>query len=167
MKLGVVTVVVLIIFGFPLRVKSEPKSCPQFLPALSLELVEALPDYLNRTYTRLAVNRHVAVVSNPETLPLAIATVNKTINKTIDKTIDRIINKNLNSPEQLFITVKSGQIGQPKLQMDSYWLFLTKTRKQSWRLVMAFSKTGNAPPQDVSSGAIADAVRTWLGDRCP
>lgn len=146
LKLGLV-----FLLGFlALPVAAKSKSCPQSLGALSNELTQELPDYLNRTYTRLGINRHATIASYPDNEPLAIAQVNK----------------NLKSPDQIFISVKSGEIGQPKGQIDAYWLVVVKTQTQAWRLVMAFSRSGNAPPQDVSNGAIANAVSIWLGDRC-
>ncbi|AFY72871.1 hypothetical protein Syn7502_00737 [Synechococcus sp. PCC 7502] len=123
--------------------------CPDSFQDLAISLSQDLPSYLNRTYTRLKINQQAIVASLPDLNPLPLVTGDR----------------NLPSPSQMFISVLSGKVGQTKSETHPYWLFIVKTEK-GWRLAMAFTKTGNAPIQDISDGAIADATSTWLRDRC-
>lgn len=123
--------------------------CPDSFQNLAILLSQDLPNYLNRTYTRLGIQEKATLASFPEVNPLLLATENK----------------NLPAPNQLFISILTGRIGQPKTQTQPYWLLIAKTNK-GWRLAMAFTKIGTSPPQDISDGAIADATTTWLRDRC-
>jgi hypothetical protein len=123
--------------------------CPDSFQDLATLLSQDLPDYLNRTYTRLGIQEKATFANFPEINPLPLASGNK----------------NLPAPNQLFISILTGRIGQPKTQTQPYWLFISKTNK-GWRLAMAFTKIGTSPPTDISDGAIADATSTWLRDRC-
>jgi len=146
-----------------LRAETSPKiqpeihhpTCPVDFTTLAEALALDLPNYLNRTYTRLGIKRIVTVASTPELQPLPI------------KTSDRP-NQNLSqnpNPQQVFITVLAREIGKVQSDQQAYWLFIANT-KNGWRLAMAFTRIGNAPPQDVSDGAISIATTTWLRDRC-
>ncbi len=125
------------------------RGCPVSFPDLADELTKNLPDYLNRTYTRVGINRHALVASLPETSILPISS----------------IDRDLSSPNQIFVSILSGKIGQPKNQTQPYWLFISRTNN-GWHLAMAFTRIGNSAIIDVSDGAIADATNTWLRDRC-
>jgi hypothetical protein len=138
--------------------------CPSNFPDLSKAIAKDLQGYLTRTYTRLGFKSQVVAVGYPEVEPLPLAAGNRAIitnsvpdaNKAITPTDD---------PKQLFISLLERPAGKLDTTKKAYWLFLTNTRR-GWRLAMAFTRIGNSPPQDVSDGAIADAVRTWLRDYC-
>lgn len=132
--------------------KAESRNiCPDSLQDLASSLSQDLPDYLNRTYTRLGIQEKASFANFPEINPLLLSTDNG--------------DKNLTVPDQIFISIITGRIGQPKTLIQPYWLFMAKTNK-GWRLAMAFTKIGTLPPKDVSDGAIANATSTWLRDRC-
>jgi hypothetical protein len=135
-----------------ISVKAENTlTCPDSFQDLATSLSQDLPNYLNRTYTRLGIQEKATFANFPEINPLPLAASNG------DKTLP--------VPHQLFISILTGRIGQPKTQTQPYWLLISKTNK-GWRLAMAFTKIGTSPPTDISDGAIADATRTWLRDRC-
>ena len=125
--------------------------CPDSFQDLAASLSQDLPDYLNRTYTRLGIQEKATFASFPDINPLPLAAGNS--------------DKNLPVPHQLFISILTGRIGQPKTQAQPYWLFIAKT-KNGWRFAMAFTKIGASPPTNISDGAIANATSTWLRDRC-
>jgi hypothetical protein len=124
--------------------------CPTEFSQLSQNLSADLREYLNRTYSRNRIKRQAIAISFPELQPLAIADQNS---------------ESKNQVKQLFLTVRSHSPGSLINSDTAYWLFLVET-KNGWRLAMAFQRVGNATPEDVSNGAIADAVKTWLRDNC-
>ena len=128
----------------------KPTVCPTQFSQLSQDLATDLREYLNRTYSRNRIKRQAIAVSFPELQPLAIADQNSASH---------------NQVKQLFLTVRSHSPGSLINSDTAYWLFLVET-KYGWRLAMAFQRVGNATPEDVSNGAIADAVKTWLRDNC-
>jgi hypothetical protein len=132
----------------------ERLGCPSDFNSLAHALALDLPDYLNRTYTRLGIKRLVTVASDPELQPLPV--------KKSDRTIS---NPDPSDPQQLFISVLNREIGKTQGEKQAYWLFIANTKK-GWRLAMAFTRIGNAPSQDVSDGIIAISTKTWLRDRC-
>lgn len=123
--------------------------CPADFPSLSKALAKDLPDYLNRTYSRLRIKREVMTISQPELEPLPLAP---------DQNRDRL-------PQQIFLSVLERQTGKVETSQRAYWLFVVPTSK-GWRLDMAFMRIGQAPPVDVSDAAIADAANKWLRDYC-
>jgi hypothetical protein len=125
------------------------RSCPADFPSLSKALAKDLPDYLNRTYNRLKIKREVMAISQPELEPLPLAP---------DQSSDRLT-------RQIFLSVLERQTGKVETSQRAYWLFLVPTNN-GWRLAMAFMRIGQAPPVDVSDGAIADATNKWLRDYC-
>lgn len=125
------------------------RTCPADFPSLSKALAKDLPDYLNRAYSRLRINREVMTISQPELEPLPLA---------LDQARDRL-------PQQIFLSVLERQTGKVETSQRAYWLFLVQTRN-GWRLSMAFMRIGQAPPVDVSEAAIADASNKWLRDFC-
>lgn len=136
--------------------------CPGTFPDLSAAIAKDLQGYLTRTYTRLGFKSQVVAVGAPEIEPLPLAESDRAIAS----------NENANKlaateadPKQMFISLLERPAGKLENTKKAYWLFLTNTRR-GWRLAMAFTRIGNAPLQDVSDGAIADAVRTWLRDYC-
>lgn len=138
---------------------TDSRKCPDTLPELADKLTQDLPNYLNRTYSRLGIKQQVTVAGFPDLNPLPIATVNK------------ISIGSLPPPRQIFVSILSRKIGETKTQTQSYWLFISEIKsknqnQKNWRLAIAFTRIGNSPPQDVSDGAIATATNTWLRDRC-
>lgn len=125
------------------------RSCPADFPSLSKALAQSLPNYLNRVYQRLRINREIMVVGNPELEPLPLAP---------DQDRDRL-------PNQVFLTVLERETGKVKTSQRAYWLLIVPTSK-GWRLAMAFMRDGQAPVVDVSDAAIASATNTWLRDYC-
>ena len=123
--------------------------CPADFPSLSKALAKDLPDYLNRTYSRLKINREVMTIAQPELEPLTLAP---------EQSSDRLI-------QQIFLSVLERQTGKVETYQRAYWLFLVPTNN-GWRLSMAFMRIGQAPPVDVSDAAIADATNKWLRDYC-
>lgn len=126
--------------------------CPANFTDLSTAIAKDIQGYLTRTYTRLGFKSQVVAVGVPEVEPLPLVFGDRAISSAGD-------------PKQLFITLLERPAGKLDTTKKAYWLFLTSTRR-GWRLAMAFTRIGNSPPQDVSDGAIADAVRTWLRDYC-
>jgi hypothetical protein len=126
--------------------------CPSNFTDLSTAISKDIQGYLTRTYTRLGFKSQVVMVGVPEVEPLPLVAGDPAIATADD-------------PKQLFITLLERPAGKLDTTKKAYWLFLTNTRK-GWRLAMAFTRINNSPPQDVSDGAIADAVRTWLRDYC-
>jgi hypothetical protein len=125
------------------------RQCPIDFPSLSQALTKDLPDYLNRSYQRLRLRREVMAINQPELEPLAIAP---------DQSRDRL-------PQQVFLSVLERETGKTIQSQRAYWLFLVPTSR-GWRLAMAFMRTGQAPPVDVSEAAIAEATNKWLRDYC-
>ena len=125
------------------------RQCPPDFPSLSQSLAKGLPDYLNRSYQRLRLRREVIAISQPELEPLPIAS---------DQPRDRL-------PQQVFLSVLEKETGKITQSQRAYWLFLVPTSR-GWRLAMAFMRTGQAPPIDVSDAAIAEATNKWLRDYC-
>ncbi|MDX1977353.1 MAG: hypothetical protein SFT94_06735 [Pseudanabaenaceae cyanobacterium bins.68] len=136
-----------LILGTPAIAQTK---CPSQLPDLAARLTQDLPDYLNRTYSRHRLHRQAIVASFAELQPLPISR--------LSDTADLV--------EQIFVTVRSSVPGQVQTSDTAYWLFVVQT-KYGWRLVMAWQRVGKTMPQDVSNGAIAHAVTTWLQDQCP
>lgn len=122
------------------------RACPVDFKELTDTLSNDLHHYLNRSYTKFNIKTQAQVVSFPDREPLAI--------KEPDPTI-----------RQAFLTITHRRSGKLETENQTYWLFLVET-PQNWKLAMAFTRIGNAPPIDVSDGAVADAVRTWLRDKC-
>ncbi len=123
--------------------------CPADFPSLSKALAKGLPDYLNRTYSRLRIKREIMTISQPELEPLPLAP---------DQKPDRL-------PQQIFLSILERQTGKVDTSQRAYWLFVVPTSK-GWRLDMAFMRIGQAPPVDVSDAAISDATNKWLRDYC-
>ncbi|MEI6329483.1 MAG: hypothetical protein WCP16_09645 [Pseudanabaena sp. ELA645] len=123
--------------------------CPADFPSLSKALAQDLPDYLNRTYSRLKIKREVMTIAQPELEPLTLAP---------DQSSDRLT-------QQIFLSVLERQTGKVETSQRAYWLFLVPTNN-GWRLSMAFMRIGQAPPVDVSNAAIAEATNKWLRDYC-
>ena len=138
--------------------------CPSNFTDLSKAIAKDLQGYLTRTYTRLGFKSQVVAVGAPEVEPLSLAAGNRTIVTNSAPDINKAIAPS-DDPQQLFISLLERPAGKLDTTKKAYWLFLTNTRR-GWRLAMAFTRIGNSPPQDVSDGAIADAVRTWLRDYC-
>ncbi len=125
-------------------------SCPADIQSLTSQLLPDLPSYMNRTYTRLGFpKRQVITASSPEFEPLPVTAELPT----------------QAHPQQVFVSLLEKRIGTQPTSQTAYWLFFSQTKK-GWRLAMAFARVGNAPPYDVSDGAIANAVNTWLRERC-
>jgi len=123
--------------------------CPSDFRNFGSILVKDLPSYLTRVYSRARVSLQVIGVGQPEFEPLALA-----------------VDQNpRHAPEQLFITVSERYSGEANNQQRAYWLFFVSTPK-GWRLAMAFTRVGQAPPYDVSYGAISTATKEWLRDHC-
>ncbi len=136
--------------------------CPATFPELSTAIAKDLQGYLTRTYTRLGFKSQVVAVGLPEIEPLP----------TVESDRPSASSKSANDPaateadpKQMFISLLERPAGKLETTKKAYWLFLTNTRR-GWSLAMVFTRIGNAPPQDVSDGAIANAVRTWLRDYC-
>jgi hypothetical protein len=123
--------------------------CPDSFQNLANSITQDLPDYINRSYTKLGTEEKAVFASFPNINPLPLTSGNV----------------NLAAPHQFFFSMLTGRIGQPKTLVQPYWLFISKTTN-GWRLSMAFTRIGLSPPIDVSDGFIADATRTWLMDRC-
>ncbi|NUN66498.1 hypothetical protein HCU40_17470 [Pseudanabaena biceps] len=125
------------------------RTCPSTIPSLSQAIAKDLPDYLNRVYQRLRIKREIMAVSEPELEPLSLAP---------DQERDHL-------SAQIFLSVIERETGKVKTSQRAYWLLIVPTTK-GWRLAMAFMRDGQAPTVDVSDGAIASAVNTWLRDYC-
>ena len=125
------------------------RACPADFPSLSKALAKDLPDYLNRSYSRLKIKREIMAIGQPELEPLPLAP---------DQSSDRLT-------QQIFLSVLERQTGKVATSQRAYWLFLVPTNN-GWRLAMAFMRIGQAPPVDVSDAAIADATNKWLRDYC-
>ena len=125
------------------------RACPADFPSLSKALAKDLPDYLNRSYSRLKIKREIMAISQPELEPLPLAP---------DQSSDLLT-------QQIFLSVLERQTGKVETSQRAYWLFLVPT-SNGWRLAMAFMRIGQAPPVDVSDAAIADATNKWLRDYC-
>ena len=125
------------------------RACPADFPSLSKALAKDLPDYLNRTYSRLRIKREIMTISQPELEPLPLAP---------EQARDRL-------PKQVFLSVLERETGKVQTSQRAYWLFVVPT-SNGWRLAMAFMRIGQAPPVDVSDAAIADATNKWLRDYC-
>lgn len=145
--------------------------CPSNFPDLSQAISKDLQGYLTRTYTRLGFKSQVVAVGYPEVEPLPLAAGDSQGDAYRRAIITNSVpdeNKAIapaDDPKQLFISLLERPAGKLDTTKKAYWLFLTNTRR-GWRLAMAFTRIGNSPPQDVSDGAIASAVRTWLRDYC-
>jgi hypothetical protein len=138
--------------------------CPSNFPDLSRAIAKDIQGYLTRTYTRLGFKSQVVVVGFPEVEPLAlVGNDRKVITNSAPDASQSIAPTD--DPKQLFISLLERPAGKVDTTKKAYWLFLTNTRR-GWRLAMVFTRIGNSPPQDVSDGAIASAVRTWLRDYC-
>jgi hypothetical protein len=125
------------------------RTCPADFTNLSQALAKDLPDYLNRSYSRLKIKREIMAISQPELEPLPLAP---------DQSSDRLT-------QQIFLSVLERQTGKTETSQRAYWLFLVPTNN-GWRLAMAFMRIGQAPPVDVSDAAIAEATNKWLRDYC-
>ncbi|PLS68438.1 MAG: hypothetical protein CV045_07845 [Cyanobacteria bacterium M5B4] len=123
------------------------QACPQSFTELSTNLSKDLHHYLNRSYSKYGIKTQAQVVSFPDRAPLPI--------KETDPAV-----------KQLFLTIAHRRSEQLTTENQTYWLFLVETAK-GWKLSMAFTRVGDAPPIDVSDGAVADAMRSWLKDKCP
>ncbi len=143
------TVVACSIFCTNFAKAEASRPCPDSFQDLADIFTQDLPDYLNRTYIRLGIDRHVLVAGIPETNSFPISSVNSS----------------LTSPSQIFVSILSGKIGKPKDDSQPYWIFISKT-SSGWRFVMAFTKIGSSVPVDVSDGAIANAAIILLKDIC-
>jgi len=133
----------------------KPAICPSEFSQISQALTGDLKEYLNRTYARNKIKRQAIAVSFPDLQPLPIAS--SLTNSTSTTNLDPV--------NQIFFSVRSLTPGSLVTSNTAYWLFLVETKK-GWRLAMAFQRVGNAPAQDISYGAIADATNTWLRDYC-
>ena len=131
---------------FPFLLSFPLKACPPDFTSLTSALSQTLQPYLNRSYSKYGIKTHAQVVSFPDLNPLPIGEPDPTV-------------------RQLFLTITHRRSGQLTLDRQTYWLFIVET-PQKWKLAMAFTRIGDAPPIDVSEGAVADAVRQWLRDRC-
>jgi hypothetical protein len=131
------------------RPKPTNPKCPADFRSLGSTLVKDLPAYLTRVYSRARVGLQVMGVGQPEFEPLALAPDQDP----------------RHAPEQLFVTVSERYSGEANNQQRAYWLFFVSTPK-GWRLAMAFTRVGQAPPYDVSYGAISTATKEWLRDHC-
>ncbi len=128
----------------------EVWACPPDIKTLTSQLLSDLPSYMNRTYTRIGFpKRQVVTASAPEFEPLPV--------------LAELPNQE--HPQQVFVSLLEKRTGSQPLTQTAYWLFFSLTQR-GWRLSMAFARVGNAPPYNVSDGAIANAVQTWLRDRC-
>ncbi|MCS6960630.1 MAG: hypothetical protein RMK91_11355 [Pseudanabaenaceae cyanobacterium SKYGB_i_bin29] len=121
-------------------------ACPRDFGQLASRLAKDLHHYINRSYTKFAIPVYAQTVSLPELEPLPVQEADPSI-------------------QQLFLKITHRRSGELQLESQSYWLFLVST-PQGWRLAMAFTRVGEAPPIDVSEGAVADAVKAWLRDNC-
>jgi len=125
-------------------------ACPADIQSLTSQLLPELSSYMNRTYTRMGfAQRQVITASSPEFEPLPVTAELP----------------NQVHPQQVFVSLLEKRLGTQPTSQTAYWLFFSPTRR-GWRLSMAFARVGKAPPYDVSDGAIANAVNTWLRDRC-
>ncbi len=131
------------------RPKPSNAQCPTDFRSLGSKLVKDLPAYLTRVYSRARVGLQVMGAGQPEFEPLALAPDQDP----------------RHAPEQLFVTVSERYSGDANNQQRAYWLFFVSTPK-GWRLAMAFTRVGQAPPYDVSYGAISTATKEWLRDHC-
>ncbi len=131
---------------FPFLLTFPLRACPPDFTDLTSALSQNLASYLNRSYSKYGIKTHAQVVSFPDLNPLPIREPDPTV-------------------KQLFLSISHRRSGQLNLDQQTYWLFMVETPKK-WKLAMAFTRIGNAPPIDVSEGAVADAVRQWLRDRC-
>jgi hypothetical protein len=132
------------------------RSCPQKIESLADALAKEIPGYLNRTYSRLKFKTQVQSVGLPELQPLSLS-AGSLSSKPPEANTD---------PQQIFLSVRDRNAGSTQSVDRAYWLFMTNT-KRGWRLAMVFTRIEQAPPEDVSDGAIATSVRAWLRDRCP
>jgi len=143
---------------------AESRKCPALFPDLANDLTQDLPDYLNRTYTRLGIKRQAIAVSFPDINPLPFSSLRNFVGGINDV-------KKISAPEQIFISVltkntnlsKNTVLSKPQTQ--PYWLFIAKTNR-GWRLAMTFTRVNSSSIIDVSEGAIAQATNIWLSDRC-
>ena len=142
-----------VLVNIPNSVQAEmyinQRVCPADFADLSKALAKNLPDYLNRSYSRLRIKREVMTISQPELEPLPLAP---------DQVSDRF-------PKQIFLSVLERETGKVSTSQRAYWLFVVPT-SMGWRLDMAFMRIGQAPPVDVSNAAIAEATNKWLRDYC-
>ncbi|WP_055076432.1 hypothetical protein [Pseudanabaena sp. 'Roaring Creek'] len=152
-QLARLTIAIAVFINIPKAVNAETyinnRTCPADFPSLSKALAKDLPDYLNRVYSRLRINREVMTVSQPELEPLPLAP---------DQDRDRL-------PQQVFLSMLERQTGRSETSQRAYWLFVVPTA-HGWRLAMAFMRVGQTPPVDVSDAAIADATNKWFRDYC-
>lgn len=141
---------------------ANPRSCPLALRDMAEALAADLPGYLMRAYARLGNSVSVLVASYPELEPLPVVS---------GAPLDPAANDANASPpqdgqpRQVFLTVLERRPGDRDYAQRAYWLFVVYTQR-GWRLDMAFTRIGNAPPQDASDGVLAGAARTWFRDRC-
>ncbi len=143
-----------LVFAQPNSINS--RICPLEFKDLSVAIAKDLPSYLTRTYARLKFKSQVVAVSIPELEPLPLTAGAISTQQPVNP---------LTEPRQMFVRLRERQAGRLDTTDKSYWLFISHTNR-GWRLAMAFTRINNAPPQDVSDGAIASAVRTWLRDHC-
>jgi hypothetical protein len=134
------------LFFSPCLIALPLQACSPNFADLTIALSQDLHHYLNRSYTKFGIKTYAQVVSFPDREPLPIRDPDPQV-------------------KQLFLTITHRQSGELSLQNQTYWLFWVDT-PQGWKLAMAFTRVGTAPPIDVSDGAVADAVRTWLRDKC-
>lgn len=142
-------------------------TCPQTLDGLAPKLLADLPSYSNRVIQRSIVNyqqnpisrSYVIIASQPELDPLPLS--QRQYQPAFPDT-----------SEQLFFTLLERQYATKRVtQLQSfYWGFFTLT-DQGWRLLRLFSQLASThkndpplPPQEVSNGAIGQAINLWLRD---
>lgn len=153
-----------------LALTSFSRSCQeQDIETLTIQLLEDLPSYANRTSQRarrrsriVDTYSYVLLAGRPEFAPLTLGPGEYT---PVEPSL-------VEPPQQVFITTLERQYTDGKLvELQQYhWLFLTQT-SSGWQLAMMFSRTGIYPggkpptrPRDSSNGVIAQAIRTWLRD---
>ncbi|MBD3880844.1 hypothetical protein IFO70_03650 [Phormidium tenue FACHB-886] len=149
-----------------------PIVCPNRLEELMPLLLRDLPSYANRISQQAYqldqspdVPGYVVLAGEPNYDPLTLNPGEKLPAAESDTS-------------QVFFTTLERQYVDGELirLQHHHWLFITPTASRGWRLVLLYSAIGNypaqqpvvsqpsSPPQDVSQGVIAQAIRQWLRD---
>ncbi|MBD2020836.1 hypothetical protein H6F43_11660 [Leptolyngbya sp. FACHB-36] len=146
---------------------SRATVCPSTLEPLIQGLLQDLPGYINRVYSRTgrrfaSASRTYAIsAGRPELDPLLIGS-------------SEYPTPNDATLRQVFFTVLERQYNNQRITelQQFHWLFLTQT-SDGWQVALMRSRIGTypigeqqplTPPRDSSQSVTAQAVRSWLRD---
>ncbi|NCJ07861.1 hypothetical protein GS597_15370 [Synechococcales cyanobacterium C] len=146
----------------PRALAASMEQCPRDFKPLIEQLLQGLPSYANRAAVRAGTpRRYMMVAGNPDFEPLPLMPQQGVPDLTTPEDLHQVFFTTLSR------TYRDRQ--QVSERQDYYWLFLVPT-DQGWQFSMLYSMLGSesggapTPPQKVSEGGLAGAVRLWLRD---